>query len=83
MINGHVIPCIYELLPNKTKVQYNHLFRHISDALNQKTHPEDIPTDFERATIHAAANLFHGNEIKGCFFHYSSNVLKRIQASGL
>ena len=83
MVNGQVIPCIYALLPNKTEVQYNRLFRHVSDALNRENHPEDILTDFERAAINAAANVFDGTEIKGCFFHLCSNVWKRIQASGL
>ena len=39
--------------------------------------------DFELASQNAASVNFPGEEMKGCFYHLSSNLWKRIQKLGL
>ena len=39
--------------------------------------------DFEKAAINAVQNINNRIQVKGCFYHLSSNVWKRIQQFGL
>ena len=45
--------------------------------------PQDIIFDSERAVMNTMQFLLPTMEIKGCFFHLSSNIWKHIQSSGL
>ena len=49
----------------------------------ENRNPDDILDDFERAAISSILNLNPQIEVKGCFYHFSSNVWKRIQNVGL
>ena len=79
--HGKVVPCVYALLPNKTAATYDRLFYQLSTHLNGHV-PLDILFDFERAAMNSAMNTFDGLDIKGCFFHLSQNIWKRIQQNG-
>ena len=78
---GRSFPCIYGLLPNKTEETYNRLWQKVGNVVQHN--PDDIMTDFEIASINAAAANFPGIEIKGCFCHLSANFWKGIQQAGL
>lgn len=80
--HGRVIPCIYALLPNKTGPTYDRLFRELQTHLNGHA-PTDFLFDFELAAMNSARNIFPGIDVKGCFFHLSQNIWKRIQETGL
>ena len=80
--NGKVVPCIYALLPNKTGATYERFFREISNHLNGHV-PTDILFDFEQGAMNGARNVFVGIIVKGCFFHLSQNIWKKIQENGL
>ena len=82
LINERVIPCIYALLPNKTEETYHRFFSEVAVVLQQYV-PSDIMMDFELASINASSVNFPGVEMKGCFYHLSSNLWKRIQRLGL
>ena len=45
--------------------------------------PDDILFDFEKAAINSIHNLNPQIEVKGCFYHFSSIIWKRIQNVGL
>lgn len=79
--NGSIFPCIFALLPNKTEVTYRRFFEQIFNLLNHNN-LQDILVDFERACINAVAQLDPNIDIKGCFYHLSSNVWKHIQQFG-
>ena len=79
--NGRSFPCIYGLLPNKTEETYNRLWQEVGNVVQHN--PDDIMTNFEIASINAAAANFPGIEMKSCFYHLSSNFWKRIQQAGL
>ena len=44
--------------------------------------PDDTMIDFKIASINTAAANFPGIEMRGCFYHLSTNFWKRIQQSG-
>ena len=78
-------PCVFGLLPNKTEATYTRFFRELSIRLEnlENRNPDDILVDFERVVINSIHSLNPQIEVKGCFYHFSSNVWKRIQNVGL
>lgn len=83
LLNERVIPCVYVLLPNKTLDTYNRMFAELANILQLQEQPDDIMMDFEIAAMNAAAVNFPGVNMKGCFYHFCSNLWKRIQKEGL
>lgn len=82
-IGQKIFPCIFALLPNKTRQTYTRLFTEISNHCHVDNVPSTILFDFELAAINAVLGVFPNAEISGCFFHLSSNVWKKIQSIGL
>jgi len=58
------------------------MFAALGNVLQLQEQPDDIMVDFEIAAINAAAVNFPGVEMKGCFYHFCSNLWKRIQRAG-
>ena len=46
-------------------------------------HPQTSITDFEIANIHAISQVFPRTVIKGCLFHFSQSIWKRVVNEGL
>ena len=84
-VGQKIIPCIFALLPNKTRETYNRFFRELSHHLQPaaENNPSTIMFDFELAAINAVSETFPDADISGCFFHLTSTVWKKIQALGL
>ena len=84
-VGQRIIPCIFALLPNKTRETYNRLFRELPHHLQPAAgnNPSTILFYFELAAINAASETFPDADFSGCFFHLPSNVWKKIQALGL
>ena len=83
---GHMIPCTFALLTNKTITTYRCLFSELKDGANRIKlilKPKLVMLDFEQATINALNFHFPGVLIKLCFFHFSQNVFKKIVEVGL
>ena len=60
------------------------MFRELTNVLQMEEQPKDFMMDFEVAAINAAAAAnFPRIEKKGCFYHLTSNLWKRIQRVGL
>ena len=81
--NGRVIPCVFGLLPNKTRDTYARFFTELTNHVHQPDDPSTILFDFELAAINAATDSFPTAEITCCFFHLCTNMRKKIQAVGL
>ena len=79
--NGRVLPYLVALLPNKNQHTYETFFKEISNLVPGI--PQDILFDFERAAMNTMQLLLPNVEIKGCFFHLSSNIWRYIQSAGL
>ena len=78
MREGRVIPCVYALLPNKQETTYQAF---LSEVLRLK--PGSVLVDFEQAAINAFRAVFPNSTLKGCFYHLSQNIYRKVQAVGL
>ena len=78
---SRIFPCVFALLPNKIEPTYTRFVRELFNILNNIGDPNlvDILIDFERGAINAVQNVNQQVKVKGCFYHFSSNVWKRIQ----
>ena len=78
------VPLIYALLPNKTEETCLTLLREIKKLLPATAaQPKTIMTDFEVAMINAIQIEFQQTVNRGCFFHFSQCIFRRIQENGL
>ena len=82
LIGGVVVPCVYALLPNKTKITYTRLFLQLQN-INGNLHPHTVLIDFELAIKNALEAVFPGVTVKGCYLHFTQNIWRKIQANGL
>ena len=69
------------MLPKKTENTYYRLWQEVGNVVQHNL--DDIMTDFEIASINAAAANLSGIEMKGCFYDLLANFWKRIQQAGL
>ena len=79
---GFFVPCVYALLPNKTRDTYARLFTEVKH-LRPNCSPRSIMIDFERTTLQAATDVFPTATVNGCFYHLRQNILRKIQTEGL
>ncbi len=74
----NVIPTVFALMPNKTQVSYNRVFSALKN-LNPNLQPISIMTDFEQSAINAFKEAFPNALQRGCFFHLSQCLWRKIQ----
>ena len=72
------IPTVFALMPNKSQDTYVRLFNAIKD-LKPNLNPISIMTDFEQSAINAFHQVFPNASQRGCFFHLSQCLWRRIQ----
>lgn len=75
-------PCIYFLLQKKDVRTYNRMFGILKELMPDLM-PETVLVDFEKAAMNAAQAAFPTSQLKGCYFHLSQNLLRKISAAGL
>ncbi len=80
--DSQIIPCVYALLPNKTELTYRAMFQALSDA-QDNLQPETVLIDYEIAALNAFGAIFPDTEVKGCLFHLTQCVHRRVQDAGL
>lgn len=84
--NSRIMPLVYALMSRKSERCYRRLFQDLIDfgeEYDVHLQPQFILTDFEQAAINAAHTEFQGVRSKGCFFHLSQSVYRKVQNSGL
>ena len=79
---NRVLPCVYALLPNKQQATYHRLFEILKEHQNALA-PQNVMVDFELAVLSAIDALFPDSSKKGCFFHFSQVIFRKIQFLGL
>ena len=79
--NGQIFP-VFCLLPNKTLATYRRMLQQVFDRVGDNW-LQDVLVDFERAVINAFHLIDETIDMKGCFYHLSSNIWKKVQHSGL
>jgi len=80
-------PLVFALLPDRQTATYRRLFSKLKAAveelLNLRLAPVTVQTDFEQAAIRALQHEFPESEVKGCFFHFTQALWRKIQDLGL
>lgn len=86
LYNGMMVPCIYALMPNRLVETYVKLFRFVPDcsySIGMCFNPQTFQIDFVRAAMKAINLVFPNANIKGCLFHFSQCIWRRVQKFGL
>ncbi|RWS19276.1 uncharacterized protein B4U80_09559, partial [Leptotrombidium deliense] len=74
-----VVPAVYALLPNQLESTYDMLLAALK-AKAPSLNPSTILTDFEIAAQNAFRSFFPNTTIRGCFFHFSQAIYRKIQS---
>ena len=84
---GKMMPLAYFLLPDKSTATYRRMFRLLEDYAATRNlpvfRPAKLQLDFETAALKAIAEVFPTAEVKGCMFHFTQAVWKKVQRLGL
>ena len=83
---GQMIPVLFALLPCKTQEIYVRLFDIVTKLCHDRRlpfQPRSIMTDFEIGVLGAIRISFPATVVRGCFFHFSQAVWRKVQALGL
>ena len=81
VVTERILSCVYALLSNKRQETYGTFYRELQRVIEGR--PIDIVMDFELAFMNAVAANLQSFDIKGCFYHLSSNIREHIQREGL
>ena len=79
---GRQIVGAYGLLPNKRSETYIEFLTQIQNFTNQ-VNPQSVMIDFEQSMIGALDRVYPAVPQKGCLFHLSKNIYKRVHQEGL
>ena len=80
--NGQIFPVVFCLLPNKTKATYRRMLQQVFDRVGDNQ-LQDVLVDFEFAAINVFHLIDENVDVKGYFYHLSSNIWKKVQHFGL
>lgn len=78
----NVLPTVFILMANKTQTSYVRALTALKN-LNSQLAPVSIMTDFEKAAMNAFRKVFPQATQRGCFFHMSQCIWRKIQGCGL
>lgn len=84
--NGHYVPVLFALLPNKKTDTYISLFQIIKEkceTFDLLFNPDKIVIDFEMAIHTAVTSIWKNVNIIGCRFHLCQNWWRKVQELGL
>ena len=86
-VHGRIIPCMYALLPNKSRHTYTKMLQKLREKLLMRYPDADlrgtIITDLEMAALQAFETVFPEKQRSVCFFHLSQAVWRKVQDLGL
>ena len=86
-IENVALPFVYALLSLKETIQYESVFQAVTTAAEeyniQNCQPRKILGDFELSIVNACRRNHPTAIYTGCFFHFTQNVYRHIQGSGL
>ena len=82
MRDGHLLPSLFVLLPNKTEATYRRMWEQIR-TLSPLVQPREMLLDFEKAAINSFEEVWPGALVRCCFFHLTQNVWRKMQTAGM
>ena len=77
--DGVTYPCVYALLPGKSREIYENMLDEIINLFPQIPDPDSIMVDYEQSAILAFTEKFPMSEIAGCYFHLGQSFWRKIQ----
>ena len=80
--DGHLLPSLFILLPNKTQATYTRMWQQIQ-LLCPNAQPSRMLMDFEKAAINSFQQVWPATQVKCCFFHLTQNIWRKVQAEGM
>ena len=80
--DGQSLPPLFILLSNKSENIFVRMWEQIK-ILCPNECPSHLIVDFQLAAINSFSLNFPGTQNKGCFFHLTQNLLRKIQEFGL
>lgn len=81
--NGHYIPLIFCLLPDKSFETYLFTLRYIVNKCNLLFSPKFVTVDFEISIHKAIVEIWPDSKIIGCRFHLTQSWFRQVQSLGL
>ena len=84
-VKGQMFPFIFAVLPNKYEVTYIRMLKLLQDKLRSiglRFEVKQFQIDFEIAMINAIQKVINC-EVKGCAFHFSQSLIKKMKALGM
>ena len=84
--SGKQFPLVYCLLPGKSRSIYLKALELLilkARQLGYNINPNEILTDFEIAIIQAIQLIFPSTTVKGCYFHFTQAINRKINTMGL
>jgi hypothetical protein len=82
----HVFPLVYCLTARKTELTYFTIYSEVTRICDQYhflLSPATVMQDYELAAMNAAQRVFPNASIKGCLFHFSQSMWRKINSAGL
>ena len=76
---GEMHPCAFIFMPDRTKPTYKKMLRKLKESSAQILQPSSVFVDFEQGAIKAFREEFPGVEVKGCHFHFTQCIWRKIQ----
>ena len=83
---GTMLPVAIALLPSKSQLTYSRMLRllvEVAARYGMQFQPTTVCIDFEAAMIAAVQDIFHNARIRGCLFHFSQAIWRKVQELGL
>ena len=75
-------PCLFILTADRTKATYKRVLQQLKLSAAQHQYelkPTQFMSDFEQGAIGAFTEEFPGVNLKGCHFHFTQAIWRRIQ----
>ncbi|ORD94541.1 hypothetical protein ECANGB1_531 [Enterospora canceri] len=82
LVDHHVLPIVYDLLPSKSGNCYLEFLSHLN-RLIPGLDPDVVITDFEKAAINAFKTVYPSSRMSGCMFHLGQSIQRRLDSSGM
>ncbi|CAN7984259.1 unnamed protein product [Ixodes pacificus] len=82
-VGGSVLPAAYMLLTRKNYPTYTPALSALIGECGGVCEPSTIIVDYELAAINAFKTVLPTSDVRGCFFHLSQCVYRKVQSEGL
>lgn len=82
-MDEQIFPCVYALLPNKSKEAYTEMLDALISNAGFIFNPETLMLDFEKGAHEAFGDAFPNAQVVGCFFHLSQCCWRKLQDVGV